>query len=258
MCSFPLSYKSSHSPHPPHALQTFNQAEQLEAFRALEAAEHHLKQVEALVGPTGFTHATGSSSSRGGASGRGTKPSPSAAAATAPLLVEAQTAVQVAATAAGESSERLRVALAERDALAAELRAVQRRLEAAPLARRDEQLLTQLKVGAVAGWVGASCGEVVPLRALSPLATSKTTSHAFNPQDMRASLRDERAARATVTDALLGHAGRLRRKYRHLEGRYDDLAGQYKQVRVGGGAVLACGGGAGVLTLGVSNAQLCT
>jgi hypothetical protein len=47
---------------------------------------------------------------------------------------------------------------------------------------------------------------------------------------MRSLLRDERAARANVTDALLGHAGRLRRKYRHLEGRYDDLAGQYAQV----------------------------
>ena len=47
---------------------------------------------------------------------------------------------------------------------------------------------------------------------------------------MRASLRDERAARSTVTDALLGHAERLRRKFRHLEGRYDDLAGQYAQV----------------------------
>lgn len=62
------------------------------------------------------------------------------------------------------------------------------------------------------------CADAEPLR--TPL----------HVQEARTSLRDERAARATVTDALLGHAGRLRRKYRHLEGRYDELAAQYTQV----------------------------
>lgn len=71
----------------------------------------------------------------------------SAAATAAPLLVEAQAAVQAAASAAGDASERLREALAERDSLQSELRAMQRRLEVAPLARRDERLLAQLKVG---------------------------------------------------------------------------------------------------------------
>jgi hypothetical protein len=63
------------------------------------------------------------------------------------LLVEAQAAVQAAAVAASDVSERLRGVLAERDALQGELRALQRRAEAAPLARRDERLLAQLKVG---------------------------------------------------------------------------------------------------------------
>jgi hypothetical protein len=77
-----------------------------------------------------------------------------AASLAAPLLVEAQTAVQAAAAAAGDASERLREALSERDALHGELRALQRRVEAAPPARRDERLLAQLKVRGLGPSVG--------------------------------------------------------------------------------------------------------
>lgn len=126
------------------------QAEQVEAFRALEAAEHHLKQVEAMVGPSPHAPPARAAAATAGATG-GAAPVAAAAGgggdAASVLLVEAQTEVQAAAAAAGDASERLSAALAERDALQGELRALQRRLEAAPLARRDERLLGQLKVG---------------------------------------------------------------------------------------------------------------
>jgi hypothetical protein len=91
------------------------------------------------------------------------------AAGAAPLLVEAQTAVQAAAAAAGDASERLRSALAERDAAKSELRVLQRRLEAAPLVRRDEPLLAQLKVPGRGR--PSTCGSPLPWQLSTPRRT---------------------------------------------------------------------------------------
>jgi hypothetical protein len=158
------------------------------------------------------------------------------------MLVEAQAAVQAAATAASDASGRLSAALAERDALAAELRALQQRLEAVPAqGPRARSLLGQLKVRSKCDHTGSDqglnhdrawaarvarawCGR----RPLSAPHRSNLASHPY--QEARRLLREERDGRAAVTDALLGHAGRLRRKYRHLEGRYDALGAAHQQV----------------------------